>query len=96
MSNITFKTKVKTMYNMDNSIAYQYLSVPALKRSHCDMRSFRIHPKYGAYANSDFFEGMLNKIKADKFYNGIIKLDNIPDGVIVDTSGFLASVSFDV
>jgi hypothetical protein len=96
MAKITFKAKLKTMYNMDDSIAYQYVAVPTLKRSHCDMSAFRQHKKYGNYANSDLFEGMLSHIRKNTFNNGIIKLDDVPESVTVDTSGFLAVVSFDV
>ena len=97
MARIEFKGKVKTMHYADDTVAYTYLDVPSLDRKHCDMSAFRSHPKYGAYANSDLFLGMLNRIKVATFgESSRLKLDAIPEGVTVDTSGFLAVVSFDV
>ena len=94
---IKFKAKVQTIYNMDDTVAYHYIQVPVLKRNHVNMGQARQHPKYGSYANSDLFLGMLSKIRKDMFgYSGEIKLDSIPEGVTVDTSGFLATVSWKV
>ena len=91
---IKFKAKVQTVYNMDDTVAYQYIAVPELKRSHVDMGAARLHPRYGSYANSDLFPGMLKRIRSTVAPSGIIKLHEVPSGVTVDTSGFLASVSF--
>ena len=96
MAKIQFKGKVEKVYNMDNSVCYEYINVPQLDRKHCDMHAFRIHPKYGAYANSDLFKGMLKRIRSEYFANGILRLDAIPEVVNCDTSGFLAIVSFEV
>lgn len=96
MAKIQFRAKLQQMFNMDETLAYEYISVPVLKRSHCDMQAFRTHAKYGAYANSDLFLGMLARIRKDRFSNGILKLSSVPEGVTVDTGGFLALVEFDV
>lgn len=97
MATIKFKCKVQTMYNMDNTVAYEYLQVPELDRKHCDMGAFRMHGKYGSYANSDLFKGMLKRIREDTFGGkNMIRLDAIPDHVKVDLTGFLAVVTFDV
>lgn len=96
MAQIKFKGKVQSVYNMDDSIAYQYIQVPALDRKHCDMGAMRQHPKYGSYANSDLFKGMLNRIRKTVFGGEMLRLDRIPESVTVDTSGFLAVVSLDV
>lgn len=101
MAKIEFKGKPVTMFNADGTEAYRYIQVPAFERRHCDMHAFRMHPKYGSYANSDLFVGMLRRIRDDAFKNTVngtkvIKLDAIPEGVSVDLSGFLASVSFEV
>lgn len=97
MATIQFKAKVQQIYNTDNTLAYEYIQVPVLDRKHCDMAAFRRHPKYGSYANSDLFVGMLKRIRRDVFGEcGILKLTAVPDTVHVDTSGFLAVVSFDV
>jgi hypothetical protein len=101
MARITFKTKVQTVYNMDDTIAYRYVQVPAFDRKHCDMHAFRTHPKYGGLANSDLFPGVLRRIRDDRFpwsVNGsrAFKTDSVPNGVTLDESGFLAKVEFDV
>lgn len=97
MAKIEFKGKVKNVYNIDDTIAYQYVAVPTFDRKHCDMHAFRQHPKFGGYANSDLFRGMLNRIRSDKFGDsGMLILSKIPEGITVDTSGFLAVVSFEV
>lgn len=96
MAKIEFKGKVQKVYNMDDTLAFEYVRVPALAYAHCDMNAFRRHPKYGSYANSDLFKNMLARIAKDKGLGERIRLDRIPEGVTVDTSGFLAKVSFDV
>lgn len=97
MAKISFRTKVQQVYHSDDTLAYEYIQAPELKRSHCDMQAFRTHAKYGGYANSDMFPSMLARIRRDLFgSSGILKLSSVPDGVTVDTSGFLALVEFDV
>lgn len=97
MAKISFRSKVQQVFYVDDTLAYEYIQVPELKRHHCDMSAFRSHSKYGSYANSDMFPGMLARIRKDKFGAcGMLKLSSIPEGVNVDTSGFLALVEFDV
>lgn len=98
MAQIQFKGKVHTVHFTDKSKNYDYIKIPELDRKHCDMNAFRSHPKYGSYANSDLFKGMLSRIKVQKFgsLTGQLKLNAIPEGVTVDTSGFLAVVTFEV
>jgi hypothetical protein len=96
MARIQFKGKVQRVTNMDDTLAYEYIQVPVLDRKHCDMAAFRSHAKYGGYANSDLFKGMLARIRSDRFGSGMLKLSAIPEGVNVDTSGFLAVVSIEV
>ena len=95
MAKISFKAKIQTMYNMDDTIAFQFIQVPELKRHHCDMGAFRSHPKYGGLANSDLFPNILRGISKSMFNGGVLRMDLIPDGVTVDTSSFLARVEFD-
>ena len=33
--------------NVDGTPAFQYVAVPVLTRSHCDITAFRSHPKFG-------------------------------------------------
>lgn len=96
MATIRFKGKVQTMYYVDDTVAYEYVHVPEFDRKHCDMAAFRSHPKYGAYANSDLFKGTLRRIRSDVFGGRPLKLNEIPEGVHVDTSGFLAVVTMEV
>lgn len=92
---ITFKAKPEPVWNGD--VEEKWIKIPKLSRSHCDMKAFRFHQKYGSYANSDLFISMLGRIRSEKFGScEYIKLHNIPEGVEIDTSGFLAVVSFTV
>ena len=94
MATISFKAKVETIYNMDDSIAYRRVKVPKLERKHCDMHAFRFSPKFGGIANSDLFPNALERLRRDRL-GDYIRLDKIPDGITVDESGFLTAVSFD-
>ena len=94
MASIEFRAKVETIYNMDDTVAFQRIKVPTLDRKHCDMAAFRKHPKFGGLANSDLFKNVLARIKRDRL-GDYVRLDRIPEGVTVDTSGFLALVSLD-
>ena len=98
MSRINFKGKIESVYYAGDALpSYRRIKIPELARRHCDMASFRQHPKYGSYANSDLFAGILKRIKADTFGGKeYLRLDAIPAGVTVDESGFLAEVSFNV
>ncbi len=98
MAQIQFKGKVKSVRYRDGSHAFDYIAIPEFDRRHCDMPAFRSHPKYGGFANSDLFKGILSRIKVQKFgsLTTMLKLNAIPEGVSVDTSGFLAVVTIDV
>jgi len=97
MAQIQFRGKIEIIYNFDDTPAYSRIKIPKLERKHCDMHAFRMHRKYGSYANSDLFPSMLARIKTDTF-NGkeYLRLDQVPECVTVDSSGFLAVVSFEV
>lgn len=96
MANIQFKAKIRTVYNMDDSPAWQYVECPDFKRHHCDMPAFRDHPKFGVFANSDLFLNVLSRVKKDIAPNGTIRLDRLPPNVVIDNSGFLAVVTISV
>lgn len=98
MAKIQFKGKIRTARFTDESKNYQYIQIPELDRKHCDMSAFRSHPKYGPYANSDMFKAMLQRAKREVFgsLSTQLKLNTIPAGVTVDTTGFLAVVTFEV
>lgn len=93
---IKFKAKVQTMYDMDDAPLYDYIVVPTLTRNHVDMNAARRHPRYGAYANSDLFLGMLKRIRSELLNGGAyLRLDQLPDNVTV-TPGFLRTVTIEV
>ena len=96
MATITFKGKARACTYPDGAPAYRYIPVPTLKRIHCNMAEFRCHQRYGGYANSDLFPGMLRRIAETLFPAGYVRLDSIPAGVAVDESGFLAEVTIEV
>jgi len=96
MARISFKTKIRQVYYPDDSPAYRVAAVPVLKRAHCDMAAFRQHPKWGGFANSNLFPGILARIRRDVFGGESIRMDRIPVGVTVDESGFLATISAEV
>lgn len=97
MASITFKAKAMDRFNADGSIAYRMVPVPIFKRSHCDMGAFRDHEKYGIFANSDLFPNVLSRVRRDIFAGrDYLRLDAIPAGVTVNTSGFMTIVTIDV
>ncbi len=95
MATIEFRAKVEKLSYADGQFAYSRVKVPKLGRQHCNMAEFRCHPKYGAWANSDMFPSVLRRRANDLGIGDYIKLDNIPAGVTVDTSGFLAVVTIE-
>jgi hypothetical protein len=96
MTTITFRAKIKTVYNVDGTIAWQQIKVPKLTHAHCDMHAMRSHKHYGSYANSTLFSGLLQNIgKAISDHYSCIRLHSLPESVTVDASGFLAKVSID-
>jgi len=58
------------------------------------LHDFRTHPKWGVYANSDLAGGIVQRLVRERIGNRtFIDTDNVPDGVEVDLSGFLATVT---
>ena len=94
---ITFKSKVSEVCNANGSPVYRYVPVPQFKRSHCDMQAFRNHPRFGGYANSDLFPGVLARIRKEIVAGGLgLRLDQLPENVQVDETGFFAKVTVTV
>jgi len=93
---ITFKARIETIRNADDTIAYERIKVPRLDKQHCDMRRARNHPRLGSYANSDLFPAMLRRMATARGVIPYIRLDQLPDGVSVDAAGFLATVTIDL
>lgn len=88
---ITFKTKPFKLYrHEDDGFDMAIDFKKRVKKSDCSMK-----PIDHTYYNSDMFEGILNRE-----YKRIIgehktwaRLDQLPDGVTVDTTKFLAVVT---
>lgn len=97
MARIEFKTKIKKLWVSDTEHV-PYVDIPTLTRAHCDMSAFRQHLKYGPYANSDLFPGILRRIRSEVFGEGRewVRLSDLPACVTLDDSKFLAVVSFEV
>ena len=96
MPTISFKAKIETIYNADDTPAWRWIKVPAIERRHCDMAAFRNHTRYGSYANSDMFKGMLARELKQQGVKEYIKLHELPACVTVDDSGFLAKVNINL
>lgn len=96
MPNITFKTKPQTIREMDGTVAYRRIKVPALSSAHYDITEFRNHPKYGALANSDLFKSVLTRALREAGVGDYIRLDRLGFGVSVDETGFLAVVTIEL
>jgi hypothetical protein len=96
MPNITFKAKIETIYNADDTVAWQWVKVPAIERRHCDMAAFRTDAKFGGYANSDLFTSMLKRALKEAGVQQHIKLHDLPANVTIDDSGFLARVTISI
>ena len=58
---ITFRAKKQESFYTDGTRAACWIQVPRLTKSHVDMAMARGSRKYGHYANSDLFLGMLNR-----------------------------------
>lgn len=94
---IQFKGKVTEYQDVRTLEMRRGVKLPEFKHSHCDMQAFRVHPKYGTYANSDLFPGVLKRIKRDLFGAcPFVDVEHPPAGVTVDASGFLAVVTITV
>jgi len=75
---------------------YERIKVPALKRSHCDIKAFYKDKKYSGWVNCDFFISILERSLSKLGIREYIRLDQIPETVKIDTSGFLATVTIDI
>lgn len=94
MATITIRTKIRTANSTE---PYRYIQIPSLKRSHCDMAAFRSHPQFRPYANSDLFLGMVTRELRKRGIGETLKVDtDLPDGVSIDDSGFLAVLTITI
>ena len=88
MAIVTFKAKARTLPD-----GRYLLEVPVLRRAHCDMASFRTHPKFGPLANSDLLPNILAHARRRLFGDSACLFsDRDYEGVTV-TPGFLHQVT---
>ncbi|ATY17142.1 hypothetical protein CU254_41945 (plasmid) [Amycolatopsis sp. AA4] len=95
---IKFRAKPETLYNVDGTCDYTRIKVPEIGIRHCAMSEFRSHATLRGLANSDLFPRALRGVLKQMgiAVGGYIRLDQLPDGVTVDASGFLAAVTITV
>lgn len=88
MKCIAFKTKTFPIIQADNTERTAIRLKKTLTRTDCNLKSHE-HDYY----NSDLFPSMLNRhyqtVTGGRDY---LYLDSLPEGITVDTSGFLAVV----
>lgn len=96
MAKITFKAKIETIYNMDETVAWRQIKVPKIQRRHCDAHAFRIHPIFRSYFNSDLFDNVIARQLKLAEIKEYIRLDRIPACVQIDETTFLATVTIDL
>lgn len=97
MAKVQFKAKVQEIFFSDGRLYRRFVKIPKLARRHCDMPAFRSHPRYGAFANSDLFPSILERVRRGLGgQTAALDLNALPDNVTVDSSGFLALVTIDV
>lgn len=93
MATIQFKTKLEKATWSD----FEYVMIPKLNKSHCNMDEFRQHNKYGAYANSDMFNNILGRIKTELFgASNMLRLDEMPENCTIETNGFFATITINI
>jgi hypothetical protein len=94
---ITFKAKPVELFNPDGELVTHMVKIPELTRSHCNAAAFRTHPRWRGLANSDLLPAVLRRLRGAAFgrHTEWLRFDQVPPGVTVDSSGFLAVVSID-
>ena len=96
MLTIEFKTKAynSRIYSDEHSRPFVSVKKNITRADVVDMQAFRNHPKYGGLANSDLANGLIRKlVKSVIGEKQQLDTDNLPNGVTVDMSGFLAKVT---
>jgi hypothetical protein len=96
MPTIEFRGKPEKVYNMDDTLAFTRIKVPAIKKHHCDMNEFRSHRKYSGLANSTLFPAMVARELREMGIRDYLILGDLPNGVEIDLSGFLANVTINL
>ena len=99
--NVEFKSKKLSIIDRYGEI-HDYIKVPELKKTHCDMNFFRSgESRLSMYSNSDFFENMLDSQVRKLFDldgNRLLRLDKLPECVKATPigNGYLCKVEIAV
>lgn len=73
------------------------VKVPKIEPRHTDRAEWRASRRFGAFANSDLFPGLLRRQVGNVIgQRTCLWLDDLPAGVEADTSGFLASITITI
>lgn len=97
MPSLTFKAKPQKVFNGDDlTLAYEFVKLPVDLARYADKDAFRKHPEFRAYANSDMFGSILKRALLKHNIGPVIRLDRVPEGVSIDTSSFLTTVTIQV
>lgn len=88
----TFKAKAEPV-DTQSGRHYALIRVPRPTRRHVDMVEARRSKKFGPYANSDLFPGMLARALRDAGVGMVLETDRLPPNVRVCLGGFLAVVT---
>ena len=96
MARIIFATKLKLIKDDAGNVVKRLAKVPKIKKNHCQMSEFRDSShKLSAYANSDFFEGMLASELRKLNIKEYIDIGDLPEFVSIE-NGFLTTVTIDI
>jgi hypothetical protein len=94
---LQFKTKLQTIEFCDGTPKREFYNVPAFTRNHCqNLQAFRTSKRFGAYANSDFFPGILRGAVRALGIGSRLYLNAVPDTVTINNRGFLAVVTIEL
>lgn len=91
---VQFKTKVKQLRESDDSVSdFVDFKQSVQKGDVVDSSGKRMQPHQHTYYNSDLMKGIVQRAYSSAIKNkGWSRLSELPDGVTVDTSKFLAIV----
>ena len=92
---ITFKGKVKPVYFIDGSLAWEGLPLPKKLSPYANKSAFRTSKRFGSYANSDLFESILQREIKRLGVRDYLRIGSLPDCVTIEL-GFLATVTITI
>lgn len=90
---IAFKAKLCTIYNPDDTPAYQELKIPRVAKHHLvNLDAWRSSRAFGGLSRSVLFMGAINQYLAEQKIGPFLRLDQLPRQVSVSAKKFLADV----